>query len=70
MSFYPNEPIEQALAKWEREQERLDHIQPKCDKCGEPLGEDYWEIEPWQRWCEDCVEEWLDDRKHETPERE
>ena len=66
--FYMDCSLDEAINRYHADQERAELDAPKCDKCGEPLGGYYYEIEDWSRWCENCADEWFSDRRHETPE--
>lgn len=67
MAFYMNESLESATNRYLAEQETREAKLPICDCCGEPIQDDYYyECEPWQKYCEECAEEWLYYHRHEV----
>lgn len=53
----------------EDEQERWLSRRPKCDKCGEPIQDEYaYEIEAGEVWCQSCTDEWLADQRKDIDE--
>lgn len=40
---------------------------PVCDRCGEPIQDEYcWEVEPDEWVCESCKDEWLIEHRKEV----
>lgn len=50
----------------EAEQERWLASRPVCDRCGEPIQDEYmWEVEDGYCVCEECRDEWLHEHRRE-----
>ena len=66
MAFYMNCPLDEAIGHYLHDQEEAEAKLPICDNCGEPIYDYYYEVEDWKRFCEDCAEEWMHNRRHEV----
>lgn len=58
--------LNMSLAEHLQNEEDAEKRLPNCDCCGDPIyGGEYWEVEPWKMYCEDCKDKWLDEHRHQ-----
>ena len=69
MSYHWTGNLDEDIFQHLRDEQNAESKRPVCSSCGEPiLGDDYWECEPGEMYCEDCKDEWLEEHRHAVPD--